>query len=248
MRKWPSLLSGLTKADHCKCDAVRILELGCTRDGINYRFLNSVPAEEALTEAAELSEDQYEDIDPFDDDISLLASTEDSVDQELMEANLDELEEANLRALEAEERLEEALLLAETKAEELEEMRRRASDAIAEAITLEEVQNQERMLAELEAAENPTFEWFAGETLQQALRRWVEDAGYSQLVWYVFDQEGDVIEIPIASDHTFSSDLQGVLSKVKRAYATAPRNPINLDFTIKRGNKAIVVTNSGAAR
>ena len=30
MRKWPSLLSGLTKADHCKCDAVRILELGST--------------------------------------------------------------------------------------------------------------------------------------------------------------------------------------------------------------------------
>ena len=31
MRKWPNPLSGLTKADHCRCDAVRVLELRCTR-------------------------------------------------------------------------------------------------------------------------------------------------------------------------------------------------------------------------
>ena len=211
-----------------------------TKDGVSYRFLNSVPAEDALLETAVVVE-EVDEIDPLEDDLFLLASNEDDVDQELIEANLQELEEADHRAHDAEQKLAEALSLSEEKSEELEELRRQAAEAAVEVETLKEA------LKALEDPE-PTFEWFAGETLQQALRRWVEDAGYNSLVWYVYDQEGDVIEIPIASDHAFTSDLPGVLSKVKRAYATAPRNPINLDFTIKRGNKAVIVTNPGAAR
>ncbi|WP_422452209.1 TcpQ domain-containing protein [Endozoicomonas sp. ALC066] len=92
------------------------------------------------------------------------------------------------------------------------------------------------------------YEWFEGETLREALERWIDDAEYNKLVWHVLDDEGDTVEIPIAANYTFDADFEKILPMVKRAYATSPINPLYLDFTIKKGNKTLIVTNAGATQ
>lgn len=92
------------------------------------------------------------------------------------------------------------------------------------------------------------YKWYEGETLRQALERWISDAEYKKLVWHVLDDEGDTVEIPIATNHTFDSKFEEILPIVKRAYATSPINPLHLDFTIKKGNKTLIVTNAGSAQ
>lgn len=212
-----------------------------TRDGVNYRLLEPVveePESPAQTLEADKSEEEKYD------STHLLASTETSVEQALVAAK--EIEAARLETEKTKGQLTEVQSITEAQDAEIKAMQKQMADVQAKFAVLEE----EKRLAEAESeAAKPIFEWYAGETLQQSLRRWVTDAGYNQLVWYVYDSDGDIIEIPIAANHAFEShDLQIVLSTVKRAYATAPKSPISLDFIIKKGNKTVVVSNAGAAQ
>jgi len=114
------------------------------------------------------------------------------------------------------------------------------------AIDPDQVEETATEEPEAEPVQVVRYQWFEGETLREALQRWVADAGMNKVVWFVKDRDGDVIEIPIASDYTFPQEsLEQVLTTVKRAYATAEINPLPLNFIIKGGNGTLIVTNTG---
>ena len=93
---------------------------------------------------------------------------------------------------------------------------------------------------------NQVHNLYEGETLREALDRWVKQSDFNYLVWHVKDEDGDIIEIPLSSSHAFKGSLEESLAQLKRAYATSPINPLFLEFTIKQGNKSLIVINQAS--
>ncbi len=90
------------------------------------------------------------------------------------------------------------------------------------------------------------YNLYEGETLRETLERWVKQSDFKYLVWHVKDEDGDIIEIPLSSSHEFKGSFEENLAQLKRAYATSPINPLFLEFTIKQGNKSLIVINQAS--
>ncbi len=80
-----------------------------------------------------------------------------------------------------------------------------------------------------------------GEDLESALARWVNRAGYKDLVWNVRNDDGDFVRIPIRASAVFTCDFQSCLRKVKDAYASAQPKPLYFDIAVKEANKVVYV-------
>lgn len=80
-----------------------------------------------------------------------------------------------------------------------------------------------------------------GEDLESALARWIERAGYKDLVWNVRNDEGDFVRIPIRASAVFTCDFKACLRKVKDAYASAQPEPLYFDIAVKEANKVVYI-------
>lgn len=89
--------------------------------------------------------------------------------------------------------------------------------------------------------EAPTvYRFYRGEDLETALRRWVERAGYVDLVWDVKDRDDHFVTLPISADAIFNCDFLECLRRVKKAYAEAD-SPRYFDITARGGNRIVTI-------